>query len=111
MRDCCKSLTNQPHLESCPGSGLSIPPIRVRSHDEMVPAAVTKVKLKACRKTVAIGDTIFRCDQKGEHTLHLERGFMLRGQKVDTNIEYVVSWNETAKFAVRGEVNATTKST
>lgn len=75
--------------------------LRMRSHDEMVPAAETKVRLKSCRKTEIIGNTLYRCDVKGAHTTHHEGGLVLKGSGSDTDVEYTVTWHLVPRKKVR----------
>lgn len=77
---------------------------RIRSHDEMVPAEETKKRLRACRKTFRIGDTIFRCDVKdspaGHKSLHEEHG-VITGESRTVDTEYHVTWQDVPKKVIR----------
>ena len=76
------------------------PSRRVRSHDEMVTAAETKRKFQQCRKTIQIGETIFRCDRKhgllsdpkSDFTHHEEGLMKVTGQP---DVKYEITWFET----------------
>lgn len=89
----CPAFGSAPH----PGA-IEAGAVRVRSHDKMGSTDELKLRLKQCRQTVSIGDTIFRCDVKGEHATHQENGVMLHNGEIT---DYNIYWQLQPKKVIR----------
>lgn len=73
-------------------------PIRIRNDDQMS----DPIKLKACRRTIKIGETQYRCQlhHKDDLTKHVESGIIKR--RGATDVRYTVEWAETTdNWAIR----------
>ena len=72
---------------------------RIRSHDVITDTAEYGKRLAQCRRTVTIGQTVYRCDLRHTDPNHHEGGIMKRKGRQD--IRYNITWSEEPPLTIR----------